>query len=129
MKHDVVFGADICNFINLKMTFLPDKIVYTSFFNLDVGIDLSPDCKSKLKPIIAKFSTLVHNKLTVTPLMTHHINTGDAKPFRLRQYPLPPALVRQLNSELDQMLEEGIISPRSSPWCSPVLMVQKKTGD
>ena len=61
--------------------------------------------------------------------MTHHIDTGDAKPFRLRQYPLSPALMRCLNGELDRMLADGIVEPCQSPWCSPVLLVKKKSRE
>ena len=125
----VMRDANFGNFLNLKLTFKHDKIIYNSIFSLKVEAELSPELKLKLKPIVQKFSTLAQNKLTLTPLMTHHIDTGDAPPFRMRQYPLSPALMRQLNSELDRMLEDGVISPSNSPWCSPVLMVQKKSGD
>ena len=61
--------------------------------------------------------------------MSHHIDTGEAMPFRLRQYPLSPALMRCLNEELNRMLEDGIVEPCQSPWSSPVLLVKKKSGE
>ena len=61
--------------------------------------------------------------------MTHHIDTGEAQPFRLRQYQLSSVLMRSLNEELDRMLEDGIVEPCQSPWSSPVLLIRKKSGE
>lgn len=57
------------------------------------------------------------------------IDTGDAKPFRQRPFPMSPYMSDILNRELDEMLKLKVIEPSNSPWCSPVLLVKKKTGE
>ena len=41
---------------------------------------------------------------------------------------VPEALKDSINCEVNRMLEQNIIRPSSSPWSSPVVMVQKKDG-
>ena len=129
MNQDVVLGADICNFLKIRLSFSPNNVRINTIVGMELSLGITSEQKDRLIPVIAKFSELAKNKLSLTNMTTFNIDTGDAKPFRLRQYPLSPALMRQLNSELDIMLEQGIVEPSKSPWCSPVLMVKKKSGE
>ena len=125
----VILGADFCREMNIKITFAPREISINNLTCQTSEITLTPESSARLQSVLGKFSDLVHDKLTKTSIMSHSIETGDAPPFRCRQYPFSPALMRELNLELDRMLADGIISPASSPWSSPVLMVRKKTGE
>ena len=58
-----------------------------------------------------------------------HIDTGDAKPFKKRQYKLSPYMLEHLNNELDKMLTLDVVEPSFSPWNSPVLLVKKNGGE
>ncbi|KAL7863381.1 hypothetical protein SRHO_G00123650 [Serrasalmus rhombeus] len=61
--------------------------------------------------------------------LTHHaINTGDAKPIKLRPYRASPATQVLLQQEVDKLLEHGIIEESHSPWSAPVVLVRKKDG-
>lgn len=51
---------------------------------------------------------------------------GQETPLKQRYYPVSPALQRQIDLELDQMLEAGVIEPSKSAWSSPILLVKKK---
>lgn len=83
----------------------------------------------KYQQVVKKFSSLAHTDfLSETNVITHHIETGDAKPHRQRQYPLSPALLEHLNAEIDKLLKLKVIEKSNSPWCSPVLLVKKKDG-
>ena len=63
-----------------------------------------------------------------TNALKHQINTGDAQPIRQRARRVPPARRREAEKLLDDMLNNNIIQPSSSPWASPVVLVQKKDG-
>lgn len=68
-------------------------------------------------------------KLGRTNKIVMNIDTGDAKPFKKKQYLLSPYMLKILNSELDDMLNLGVVEPSKSPWCSPVLLVKKSNGE
>ena len=63
-----------------------------------------------------------------TNALKHQINIGDVQPIRQRARRVPPARRREAEKLLDDMLNNNIIQLSSSPWASPVVLVQKKDG-
>ena len=61
-------------------------------------------------------------------LITHKIDTGDARPIRLPPRRMAPAQRNIAHQEIDKMLEQGVIQESSSPWASPIVLVKKKDG-
>ena len=64
--------------------------------------------------------------LGLTDLMTHHIDTGDARPIRQQLRRFPPAHTEAISEHVDNMLSQGVIEPACSPWASNVVLVRKK---
>ncbi|XP_038072003.1 uncharacterized protein LOC119740694 [Patiria miniata] len=58
--------------------------------------------------------------------ITHRISTGSAHPIRQRHRPLPPSQYRAVREHIQDLLKKQIIRESSSPWASPVVIVQKK---
>lgn len=59
---------------------------------------------------------------------THMIRLkeGQDVPIKQRYYPVSPTLQRQIDHELDEMLQQGVVEPSRSAWSSPILLVKKK---
>ena len=79
---------------------------------------------SHYEEVLAKFP----EDLGCTDVLSHRIETGDAKPIRqqARRVPLPHhGTVQEL---LKDMLKKQVISPSKSPWASPIVLVRKKDG-
>ncbi|KAJ0539891.1 putative nucleotidyltransferase, Ribonuclease H [Helianthus annuus] len=51
-----------------------------------------------------------------------------ANPVARAPYQLAPSEMRELSSQLQELLDKGFIRPSTSPWCAPVLFVKKKDG-
>ena len=50
----------------------------------------------------------------------------DGAPIKRRPYRLPLTKRNALDRKIEELLEQGVIVPSSSPWASPVVLVQKK---
>nr|CAH7767004.1 unnamed protein product [Callosobruchus chinensis] len=95
-----------------------------------VGMDqLSDEQKEQLYEVIELYKDIApSDSIGCTHLYTHHVDTGNAKPIRQRQYPLPYMMEKALHKEIDEMLAMGIIEPCQSAWNSPLWLVGKKDG-
>ncbi|KAF5774952.1 putative nucleotidyltransferase, Ribonuclease H [Helianthus annuus] len=51
-----------------------------------------------------------------------------ANPVTKSPYRLAPSEMRELSSQLQELLDKGLIRPSTSPWGAPVLFVKKKDG-
>ncbi|KAJ8028019.1 hypothetical protein HOLleu_30140 [Holothuria leucospilota] len=63
-----------------------------------------------------------------TGVVKHVIDTGNAHPVRQAPRRLPYHHKLQAQIEVENMLEQGVISPSKSAWASPVVLVRKKDG-
>ena len=63
-----------------------------------------------------------------THIYRHEIDTGDAKPVYNRARRTSPAEQAIIDEHMKSMIENGIIEPSSSPWCSCVVLAAKKDG-
>ncbi|WVZ48794.1 LOW QUALITY PROTEIN: hypothetical protein U9M48_000203 [Paspalum notatum var. saurae] len=53
---------------------------------------------------------------------------AGAKPVHIRPYRYPPALKDEIESQVRDLLDKGLIQPSNSPFSSPMLLVKKKDG-
>ena len=72
---------------------------------------------------------LSDEELGETELVTHDIDTGDARPVRAMPRRLPYAVRKELEDELKQLLDIGCIEPSNSSYASPLVLVRKKNGN
>ena len=63
-----------------------------------------------------------------TQLAQHQIYTGDCSPIRQPPRRMPAARKEETRKLLQDMLRNDTIQPSSSPWASPIVLVQKKDG-
>ena len=49
-------------------------------------------------------------------------------PISKRPYRMPAKDLEEIEKQIKELLDKGYIRPSSSPWGSPVLLVEKKDG-
>lgn len=133
ISHKIILGMDFMREFNLNINFgnssFDSSVLSSCVVNAIQDVDtLSSQQKTELEKVINSFEAIgPKDKLGRTHVITHHIDTGDSKPIRQRQYPLSPAMLEILNKEIDNMLSLGVIRPLdTSPWLSPLWVVAKK---
>ena len=82
------------------------------------------DCLSKQYEVFA----LSDDKLGETDVVEHSIVTSVEKPVKEAPRRLPYALRKQLEEELDKLLNIKCIEPANSPYVSPLVLVRKPDG-
>ena len=63
-----------------------------------------------------------------TTIAKHPINTGDEPPVKQRPRRIPRAYAPEVQKQIKDMTEKGIIRPSTSSWASNLLLVKKKDG-
>ena len=58
--------------------------------------------------------------------LTEYIIETVGNPIEKKPYPLPMVKMNWVHDEVDHLLKAGIIQHSMSPWCSPVIVVDKK---
>lgn len=154
--HKIVLGSDFCRLFALKLDFRTFSYEISSAglnngrkqpkvshvgaveasteLNSDIdqliSTDFDADSRKKIKEVIGEFKKLNYtdqlSRATVSP---HRIDTGNAPPFKQRQFWWSPYMLSELNREIDKMLKLKVIEPSNSSWSSPILLVKKPTGE
>ena len=63
-----------------------------------------------------------------TNKVCHKIFTGDAAPIRQQIRMIPPSRREETKKLVQEMLDQQVIQPSSSPWALPIVLVRKKDG-
>ncbi|XP_078233573.1 uncharacterized protein LOC140707984 [Pogona vitticeps] len=89
---------------------------------------LTQDQQQELKMLLGKYQQVFSNKPGIVKGVMHRIHTGDAPPQAVSPYRVTGPYRDKVRKELDEMLRENIIVPSSSPWSSPIVLVDKPDG-
>lgn len=97
----------------------------------DPSSALNVQLPSEIQHLVDSFAALFEPPTTLPPSRScnHSIPLiPGARPVFVRPYRYPPALKDEIEKQVKDMLDQGIIQPSSSPFASPVLLVKKKDG-
>ena len=103
-----------------------EKHDYSQLPDLSDSI-LSPYDKVKFRDLFVKYC-LSDSELGRTSLVQHVIDTGDATPIKQMPYRISPEGKQEIDRQVNNMLERGIVQESVSAWSSPVVLVKKKDG-
>jgi len=95
---------------------------------LQIGSQRTESERMQLEELLLSVFALQDSELGETDLVTHTIDTGNAKPVQTCPRRLPYVLRRALEQELPSLLNTGCIKPSSSPYTSALVLVRKKNG-
>lgn len=90
---------------------------------------LNQEEQGALYDLCATFSDIFHlpkDQLTCTDAIQHEIPTTSSEPIHTKSYRFPEVHKEEVQTQINKMLDEGIVKPSMSPWSSPIWVVPKK---
>ena len=97
-----------------------------------LGLDHWPEEKAGCaRELLMKYHdifSLDDNELGCASQVKHNIKVTDDEPFKEWFQCIPPPLLEEVRTHMNDMLQAGTIRPSSSPWCNAVVLVWKKDG-
>lgn len=85
-----------------------------------------------IQNLITEFASLFDKPTGLPPARSHCHSiplVPGATSFRLRPYRYNPTQKDEIEHQVKELLQNGMIQPSSSPFASPVILARKKTGD
>ena len=110
---------------------LDDPFNSYSSKNWDINAKLAVHEREALGKLLFEYQDIFAidpKKPSVTHLAEHSIVTGAARPVKAKGIRVSPQAEQSISTQVRQMLRNGIIRPSNSPWCSRVILVEKKDG-
>lgn len=84
--------------------------------------------QQQLVEVRQSFPSLFQERPGRTKVVTQNIIFKDTAPIRQNLYRVTKKTVDKLKTEIEMMLQMGIIEPLKSEWSSSILLVPKKDG-
>lgn len=127
----IIFTKDSYMIIKDKVKIRVKQHAYTAVNKIDIKLDhLNNLQRNKINNIVKKVPNLFtepDEKLTFTTVVKGEIRTTSETPVYSKFYPYPMALKDEVEKQVRQLLNDGIIRPSRSPYNSPVWIVPKKS--
>lgn len=89
------------------------------------------DLPEEIQGLLDNFSEVFTTPIGLPPRRAcdHKIPLiAGAQPVNIRPYRYSPELKTEIEKQIAEMLQSGVIKPSTSPFASPIIMVRKKDG-
>ena len=128
IDHSDVLYPTCCNVNVTKNTTIPEVL---SEMIDRIEFEVDDELKEKLQRLIVKHRkvfALKGDPLGRTDIVKHVIKTENVPPIKQAPRRVPIHQEEVVESNMRDMIEDGVIQPSESPWASPVVLVKKKDG-
>ena len=86
--------------------------------------------RAELVEVLDEFAACFSDKPGLCDVVTHRIvTTPDLVPKQMRPYRVPIAFRADVNRQIRELLDMGLIRPSVIPMARPIVCVAKKSGD
>uniref|UniRef100_A0A146LKA7 RNA-directed DNA polymerase n=1 Tax=Lygus hesperus TaxID=30085 RepID=A0A146LKA7_LYGHE len=134
----LILGMDFLRSFEITINFADmscrsDSGSTAEFCALATEHDLAPEYREAVGRIHQRLAKLsepdADGKLRATNLMVHEIRLKPGTlPIKQPVRPVSGPIRQALHEELDKLIQQGIVEPSQSPWCSPLVLQKKKNG-
>ena len=106
----------------------PSRKEIETYGGVSISDKLTEEQKKEVRELLAKYPDVLTSIPGRTELLEHDIKLSTAEPVRSKGYPIQYKTREIMESEIDEMIELGVIEPSNSPYYSPIVLVPEKDG-
>jgi hypothetical protein len=86
-------------------------------------------CSPDIEQLFKKHKNVFNETPRITKVYTHQISVKDESKFVRKTYPVPLHNQDKVDTEIQRMLDPGIIERSNSNFLNPIVVVEKKSGN
>ena len=97
-------------------------------YDKPISYEVPPCSDINIGEVLREYKYLFRSIPGATTMAFHHIPTTD-NPIRVPPRRIPGHYKKEIEHQIHDMLQQGIIEESCSPWMAPAVFVRKKSGD
>ena len=107
---------------------LPSVMQTETIDNVNLNPDLTSKQKSETIEILKEFPEVFIDIPGKTHLIECDMRLTSSEPVKVKQYPMPHAVLEDVKTEVQNMIKMDVIERSESPYSFPIVMIKKKDG-
>ena len=126
-ENDSLEEPDTCEERSDDIKYCPLRATQT-WEDVKISADLSEDQQREVRQLLEEYSDVLTDIPGKTNLAECNIELTDDIPFRVKAYPVPYALKKEMDKEVTEMMKADIIESSVSEYASSPVVVRKPDG-
>ena len=126
-ENDYLEEPDTCEERSDDIKYCPLRATQT-WEDVKISADLSEDQQREVRQLLEEYSDVLTDIPGKTNLAECNIELTDDIPFRVKAYPVPYALKKEMDNEVTEMMKADIIESSVSEYVSSPVVVRKPDG-
>ena len=126
-ENDYLEETDICEERSDAIKYCPLRATQT-WKEVKISTVLNEDKQREVRQLLEEYSDVLTDIPGKTNLAECNIELTDDIPFRVKAYPVPYALKKEMDKELSEMMKADIIESSVSEYASSPVVVRKPDG-
>ena len=126
-ENDSLEETDTCEERSDDIKYCPLRATQT-WKDVKISTDLNEDQQREVRQLLEEYSDVLTDIPGKTNLAECNIELTDDIPFRVKAYPMPYALKKEMDKEVSEMMKADIIESSVSEYASSPVVVRKPDG-
>ena len=126
-ENDSLEETDTCEERSDDIKYCPLRATQT-WKDVKISTDLNEDQQREVRQLLEEYSDVLTDIPGKTNLAECNIELTDDIPFRVKAYPVPYALKKEMDKEVSEMMNADIIESSVSEYASSPVVVRKPDG-
>jgi hypothetical protein len=101
---------------------------HEAYEQVHISSELSKEQAREITTVLSKYPQVLTDVPCCTNVLEYEIKVTSNDPIKLKSYPVPYAMIDQVDSEIEKMLKLGVIKESNSPYSSPFVIDKTKYG-